>query len=329
VTAPEPVYVIKGDDPSLVSEALTSLLAELGGDDAGFAVEDLTGEEPDIGAIVDACSTPPFLADRRVIVVRDVGRIRTDDATALVDYLSNPLPTTVLVLVAGGGQTPTRLLNAVKKAGHVIDAVPDARARKTWVVDRMKDADVKLDAAAGDLIRQHLGEDIGRLQSLLDVLTAAYGPGARVGADDVRPFLGEAGGVAPWDLTDAIDNGDTAAALGHLHRMMEAGGRHPLVIMATLHNHVSNMLRLDGADVAGEAEAAQLLGIHPFRAGKVLAQAKRLGSDNIARAVELMAQADMDLRGIKAWSPELVLEVLVGRLSRLTPGRPARAGSRR
>jgi DNA polymerase-3 subunit delta len=329
VTAPEPVYLVRGDDPSLVSEALTRLLAELGGDDAGFAVEDLTGDEPDIGAIVDACSTPPFLADRRVIVVRDVGRIRTDDAAPIIDYLADPLTTTVLVLVAGGGQTPTRLLNAVKKAGHVVDAVPDARARKTWVVDRMKEADVKLDAAAGELIREHLGEDIGRLQSLLDVLAAAYGPGSKVGADDVRPFVGEAGGVAPWDLTDAVDSGDTAAALGHLHRMMEAGGRHPLVIMATLHNHVANMLRVDGADIAGEAEAARLLGIHPFRAGKVLAQARRMGHDNIARAVELLAQADMDLRGLKAWSPELVLEVLVARLSRLTPRRPARAGARR
>ena len=76
-------------------------------------------------------------------------------------------------------------------------------------------------------------------------------------------------------------------------------------------------------------EAAQLLGIHPFRAGKVLAQSKRLGSDNVARAVELMAHADMDLRGLKAWSPELVLEVLVGRLSRLTPRRTAKAGSGR
>jgi DNA polymerase-3 subunit delta len=233
------------------------------------------------------------------------------------------------VLVAGGGQTPARLLNAVKKAGHVVDAVPDARARKTWLVDRMKDADVNLDAPAGELIRVHLGEDIGRLHSLLDVLSAAYGPGAKVGVDEVRPFLGEAGGVAPWDLTDAIDSGDTAAALGHLHRMMEAGGRHPLVIMATLHNHVANMLRVDGADIGGEAEAAKLLGIHPFRAGKVLTQARRLGSDNIARAIELLAQADMDLRGLKAWSPELVLEVLVGRLSRLAPRRPARAGGRR
>src|SRR5436305_5934664 len=247
MTEPAPVYLIRGDDPVLVSEELTRLVAELAGEDPGFAVEDLTGEEPDVGAIVDACSTPPFLADRRVVVVRDIGRIRTDDAEPIIAYLVDPLPTTTLVLVAGGGQTATRLLNAVKKAGHVIDAVPDARARKTWLVDRLKQADVKLDAAAGELIRQHLGEDIGRVSSLLDVLAAAYGAGARVGPAEVEPFLGEAGGVAPWDLTDAIDNGDTQAALVLLHRMMEAGNRHPLQVMAVLHGHFAAMLRVDGS----------------------------------------------------------------------------------
>jgi DNA polymerase-3 subunit delta len=335
VTEPAPAYLIRGDDGALVSEELTRLTAELAGADPGFAVEDLTGEEPDVGAIVDACSTPPFLADRRVVIVRDVGRIRTDDVGPIVDYLTDPLPTTSLVLVAGGGQTATRLLNAVKKVGHVIDAVPDARARKTWLVDRMKHADVKLDAAAGELIRLHLGEDVGRLSSLLDVLVAAYGAGATVGAEQVRPFLGEAGGVAPWDLTDAIDEGDTQAALLLLHRMMEAGNRHPLQIMAGLHGHFASMLRLDGAGATGEADAAKLLGVHPFRAGKLLTQGRRLGSANVAKAIELLAAADMDLRGLRAWPPELVLEVLVARLSRLLPRRAgagattARSRSRR
>src|SRR5438270_13040632 len=98
MTEPAPVYLIRGDDAVLVSEELTRLIGELAGEDPGFAVEDLTGEEPDVGAIVDACSTPPFLADRRVVVVRDIGRFRTDDVDPLLDYPANPLPTTELYL---------------------------------------------------------------------------------------------------------------------------------------------------------------------------------------------------------------------------------------
>jgi hypothetical protein len=40
----------------------------------------------------------------------------------------------------------------------------------------------------------------------------------------------------------------------------------------------------------------------------------------------LVAQADVDLRGRSGLPPELVLEVLVARLSRLAPGSRRRAG---
>ncbi len=45
------------------------------------------------------------------------------------------------------------------------------------------------------------------------------------------------------------------------------------------------------------------------------------------RAIALLAQADLDLRGAKEWPEDLVMEVLVARLSRLAA--PSRAGARR
>jgi DNA polymerase-3 subunit delta len=107
--------------------------------------------------------------------------------------------------------------------------------------------------------------------------------------------------------------------------MMEGGGRHPLVIMATLHTHYTRMLRLDGAQAADEAAAAKLLGLtgSTFPARKALAQARRLGPAGVHRAISLLAGADLALKGAIDWSGELVLEVLVARLSRLAP-RPRR-----
>ena len=51
------------------------------------------------------------------------------------------------------------------------------------------------------------------------MLRAAYGDGARIDVDDLEPYLGEAGGVAPYLLTGAIDKGDAAGALEILHRL--------------------------------------------------------------------------------------------------------------
>jgi DNA polymerase III subunit delta len=135
---------------------------------------------------------------------------------------------------------------------------------------------------------------------------------------EIEPFLGDAGGVPPWDFTDAIDAGDTTKALTLLGRMMHAGERHPLQIMAIVHGHYANIAKLDGADARSEQDAMAATGIKsPYPAKKALANYRRLGPASTRRAIELLAQADLDLRGAKDLEPELVMEVLVARLSKL------------
>ncbi len=324
-----PAYLVRGDQPALLADAVKHLVAELvDGGDAGVLTEELSGEEYTVGALVDAAQTPPFFGDRRIVVARDVGRFSTHDVAPLVAYLADPLPTTSLVLVAGGGQVARPLVDAVRKAGHVVDAgVPGGRGRATWLAAKLKEGPVRLDARAAAMVGDHLGDDVDRLGSLLEMLASAYGPGSRLGPEEVAPLLGGVGSVAPWELTDAIDRGDTAVALGVLRRLTGPGGRHPLVILATLHSHFARMLRLDGADVADEAAAAALLGItgSTFPAKKALLQVRRIGHAPVARAIHLLAEADLALKGAVDWPADVVLEVLVARLS----GLAARSSARR
>ena len=326
-----PVYLVRGDDPVLTGDAVRDLVGQLvGDDDPAFVVEDLAGDDYDIAAVVDAAQTPPFFGNRRVVVARSVGRFSAQDVAPLLGYLADPLPTTALVLVGGGGQTTRGLLAAVKKTGHVVDAgAPSSgKARQSWLAAQLKASSVDLDAKASALLSDHLGEDVGRLPALVELLSAAYGEGAKVSVDDLTPFLGEAGGVAPWDLTDAIDRGDTVAALENLHRLL-GSGRHPLVILASMHNHYTRILRLEGSGAADEKVAAEMLGIggSTFPARKALSQARKLGHEPVKRAITLLADADLALKGAIEWPDGLVLEVLVARLSRLGP-RATKTGTR-
>ena len=325
-------YLVKGDDPSVVAQEVRALLARVVGDrDHALVVEEIggaPGDELNVGAIVDACLTPPFLVDRRVVVVRDAGRLLTADVPRLVEVVQNPLASTVLILVGGGGTVPAPLVKAVGAAGEVVDVTTGkAGDRKKWLHDHLRRAPVKLEAGASELLAEHVGEDLGRVEGLLGALSAAYGEGARISADDLAPYLGEAGNVPRYELTDAIDRGEPGVALAVLHRMLEAGGLVPVQILATLHGHFANMLALDGDDVGGERDAAAVLGTAPFVAKKALEQSRRLGSARIAQAINLIAAADLDVRGLSGLDPELVVEILVARLARQT--RPARDGGRR
>jgi len=321
-------YLIKGDDPSLVGQAVRTLLADVVGElDHALVVEEIGGgsaDDIDVGAVVDACLTPPFLVDRRVVVVRDAGRLLSSDVPRLVEVVKDPLPSTVLILAAGGGTVPAPLAKAVSASGQVIDvSVGSAGSRKSWLHDHLRHAPVKLDVMATQRLAQHVGEDLGRVEGLLGALAATYGPGARITVQDLEPYLGGAGNLPIWDLTDAIDRGEAATALTVAHRMLDAGGQSPVYLLVMLHRHFANMLALDGATVSGEAEAAQVLGIAPYPAKKALEQARRLGSARIAHAIGLLADADSGMKGGSGLPPEVVLDILVARLSHQTRHRTA------
>ncbi|HZU78713.1 MAG TPA: DNA polymerase III subunit delta [Acidimicrobiales bacterium] len=329
-------YVVRGEDPALLAQAVQQLVAGLvDGRDAATVVEEhgAAGADIDPGAVVDALATPPFITDRRVVVVREAGRLVAADAARIASCLADPVPGVALVLVAGGGTIPAALVKAADKLGGAVDSsVGSGRARGQWVADQVRKGPVRLDARATALVGEHLGGDLGRLQGLLQTLASAYGEGAAVDEEKLAPFLGEAGAVAPWDLTDAIDAGDDVGALRALDRLLGASGQHPLQVLASLHRHFEAMLRLDGAGITTPEEAAAHIGARSvYPAKKALEQGRRLGAGRIGRAVTLLADADLDVRGRSGLPDETVLQVLVARLSRLAAGtgRSAAGRSRR
>ena len=333
------ICFLKGNDDSLLSRGVSEQVASLvGTGDASLMVEELLEDhyrtDDDsfvINRLVDAAQTPPFLTERRVVVGRHMGRFsKGADVEPLVAYLQEPLPSTDLVLVWERGMSPKQdrmpnvpkgLTEALQAAGaEVIDTgIPSGKNASAWLDRQLKTSSVKVDTRAAQHIAQHLGEQRSRVVSLLSTLESVYGPDVNIGVAEVEPFLGESGDVPPWELTDAIDSGKIDVALDKLHRMTESGGRHPLQIMATLQTHYLRMLRLDGAPISGEKQAAQLLGMKgsTFPAKKALNQSKKLGSPGVQKAVELLSDADRGLRGESGWPPELVMEVLVARLANL------------
>jgi DNA polymerase-3 subunit delta len=165
-------------------------------------------------------------------------------------------------------------------------------------------------------LTEWLGEDLGRFDALANTLRSAFGT-TTITADMLEPFLGERGDVKPWDLTDAIDAGQTTKALVVARRMMTAGERHPLQLMAQLHNHFARVAKLDGPNVSGTADVEALTGAKGFQAEKVLKAYRNLGSAGVRRAFELLSAADLDLRGGTGLDEDVVMDVLVARLSKL------------
>ncbi|HEV3212457.1 MAG TPA: DNA polymerase III subunit delta [Acidimicrobiales bacterium] len=323
---PAPAAVLvrgKEADGALVAQVVRRVVESLvDGCDPATCVEELgpSGvDELDVARLVDAMTTPPFLVDRRVVVVRDAGRLGAADVAQLVELLAAPVDGVTVVFASGGGTIPPTLQRAVAANGEVIDASVGAslKDRRTFVVSRTGASSVRLDAAATERLTAQVGEDLSRVDGILETLATAYGDGASVGVDELAPFLGASGSVPEWDLTDAIAAGDAATSLDVLHRLVGSGARAAPTVVYTLQRTYLRLLRLDGSGARTKEDAASLLSVSPFPAGKLLAAAKALGAERIRQAVAWIAQADEDVKGATGLEPHLVLEVLVARLARL------------
>lgn len=341
------LHLILGDDAVLISEAVSAAVDELIGEgDRSLMLEVLSELEykNDDGGydplrLIDAARTPPFLTDKRVVVGRHVSRFsRKDDYGPLVKMLEEPLDTTDLVLVWEKGvepkvdkmpSLPKALKEAIEVAGGITVKTAAGRGKEAgvWLRDQLGQSPLQFDRAAVTALEDLIGDDSGRVVGIVRTLEGALGDGATVTADDIATYGGsEKGGTVPWALDDAIDGGNVAEALDLLTRLIPYEGTPAdrngasFRLMATLHRRYSNMLRLDGAGVGSDKQAAELLGMKgsTFPAKKAMQQSRKLGTEKLARAIELLATADMQLRGTVDWPSELVMEVLVARLASLS-----------
>lgn len=315
------VFLVHGADEILVSEHVSELVRQfVGEDDRALMLEEFGGDYVMAGA-TEAAQTPPFFTERRIIVVRRDGGFTADDVEALVAYCADAADFTDLVIEWGSGRVSEPLKKAVKAAGgQIVDPSPPtkARERRAWWETQVQMRGLQFDAAGMNLVIDWLGEDVSRFDGLAETLMATYGT-KKVTADMVMPFLGQRGDALPWDLTDSIDKGNATEALRAARRMMHAGERHPLQILAQLHNHYTRLARLDGEDLSTKESIEAAAGVKGFPAQKAFTTYRTLGHDGVRRAFDLLATADSDLRGGTGLDEDVVMDVLIARLARLAP----------
>lgn len=325
--------VVVGTDATMVYDALRHVVtAALGGLDPSVALQDFTVKDVTtaggsvLAAVLEALYTPPFLVERRVVVVRDAQGLSGEETAALAAWMREPAPG-VVVVVAVVGAKSHKLVGAADEVRDV-NVGYGAKSRASFVNETLARYRVVADAPAAALIAGRVGDDVARVDALARLLAAVYGT-APLGVTHVEPYLGEAGGVPEWDLTDALESADAARAITVARRMLDSRGRAGVQIVNMLQRYYLRMARLEGADVTSADDAARLLGMNAFGAKKLLAMAGRLGAARIADAVHLIANADVDLKGAVSYGGKdletdrdvtelTVIEVLVARLARLS-----------
>jgi DNA polymerase-3 subunit delta len=222
----------------------------------------------------------------------------------------------VTLLLSG---TASKAPALTKLAQRVVDVSVGYNKEEAFLKAKFKEHGVHAEPAAVEFILDRIGEEVERIDALARTLASVFGS-EKITASDIEPYLGQMGNVPEWDLTDAVDKGRVAVALRTVRRMIESEGRVPVQIIGILQRHYLRLASLQNAGAANAAAVMALLGLKEYPAKKLLATFNALGTDRVAQAVRFVAQADVDVKGATALEPEVVLEVLVARLAKMSEG---------
>src|ERR671911_663384 len=104
---PARAYYFHGPEDLLKDEALRAILDRtLDPSLRDFNLDQRSAGELDADSLFALCTTLPMMAERRVVVLREVEALKRKPKarSALLEYLGRPAPDTVLVLIQGANE---------------------------------------------------------------------------------------------------------------------------------------------------------------------------------------------------------------------------------
>ena len=328
----DPVYFLHGEEEYLKERAVAEIIAaavDPATRDFNLDVRsasDLTGEI--VGSLL---STPPMMAERRVVIFRDVAALKKEARQAVEAYVASVQSRAggahdvILVLVAAApgdkakkGDAPIAGATAIEFEPLTGDRLPRfiAHYAKTEL-----GAEITPEAAA--LLEHAVGSDLPALVSELDKL-ASYTRGRTIDEAAVGTVVGIRRGETLGDFLDLVAARDAVGAIRLLPHLLEQAklGGVPIVMALT----VQTLAVSYGRGRRDEGLPAVALKREFFELLKVARNAWRPwgeAADAWARAVELwdgpgidrclraLYDADEALKQTRLSSDEQVLATLI------------------
>jgi len=254
-----------------------------------------------------------MMGKHRLVIVRDFDALPADGQAVVAAYIDAPAPSSTLVLQSHKGDGRMKLVQVAKKKGFYHElAAP--RQLVPWIQDEAKARGVRLAGDAARRLADVVGGDLSRLSSALEQLSLYVGDARPIGAADVDELIAETREHTVFELANAVGEGKEERALRAVARLFDQRESSVGVAMM-LARHVRQLAAVrEAIDArAARADIPRLAGVPPFAVDGLVAQARRLGPAALRRAVALLAQADIDLKGPKkgALGERIVVEKLV------------------
>lgn len=303
--------LVYGPDEGLVrarTDALTKAVAEDLSDP--FRVAEVTAaalrDAPSL--IADEAAAIALTGGRRVVRFRDA----PESAAGALEAFLEDSPGDALVVVAAGNLAARsklrKLFEDAKNAAALPCYADDERSLDQLIRGTLEGEGISVSQEALDYLIANLGADRGLSVAELEKLALYVGPGAGVSLDDAVAAVGNSSALSIDDVVFAAAGGDGLAADRALTRSY-AEGVNPVTVLRALGRHLMRLqltrARMDdGAPVDGAMKSLRPP-VFFKQAGPFRQQLRAWSGPNLARALELVLQAERNCKRTGAPAPDL------------------------
>jgi DNA polymerase-3 subunit delta len=296
-------YLIHGDDHGRIAERrarLRSLAESLSGAEG---LEVFEGEDSDPAIVAAAVDAMTLALGRRFIIVDGTERWKDKELDALESALgAEPAETTVAFFARedSRNKAPDRLHAIVRRADGDISVEESVKPWELpkWLLARAGELGIELEPDAARALIRHVGERQQRLLRELEKLALGGEQGQHLDAAEVEELTAPSAERKGWAVADALVAGDVQAAV-HAFLSLRAQGERVSGLIYWISQRVRMAQDVAAALEAGEppAQIKRRLRMPSRAADRLIADARRAGSEKLRRAIHEIADLELASRG--------------------------------
>ncbi len=309
-----PIYLLSGDEPyylDQLADVFEGNVIEEG--DRDFNQSTLYGADTDAANIVSAAQQYPFMADRRLVVVREMQSMYRAkfELEKIAPYAERPNEETTLVLVYKGEaiRATSALVKAIKKGGGIVFTSNKLRdyELKGPIRDYVTSKGFGIDDDAIEMLAAMIGSDLSKLFGEIDKMVIAAGEKMkRITGALVRSMTGISKEFAPYELAKAVGARDFMKSMVIVSQAARNPSKNPTaLIVPAIFKLVQNLCIAHRAENKTEIGIQTATGAKNVYAVREIIEAMR--NYNLTQclgAISAIREFDCNTKGIRSQQKE-------------------------
>jgi len=304
----KPLYLLHGEEPYYIDLVGNYVEHQLLSDaDKGFNQTVLYGKDTEIMTVLGAAKRYPMMADYQVVLVKEAQDMKwgkdDDDKKSinpLLNYLENPLPSTILVFCYKYGKFDKRkkTYKAIEKNGLIFESTSlyDNKI-PGWIESFVSDKGYKISQQATYMLSEYLGNDLSKIANELEKLMLNVSAGQEITLELVQNNIGISKEYNVFELQTALGKKDVFK-VNQIVNYFEANPKaNPIVlVLGNLNNFFSKVLAFHY--IKDRSNIARELGVSPYFVKDYEQAARSYDYGKTMRIISYLREYDLKSKGV-------------------------------